>query len=139
MFWSRKKDAIAAETIAGQVGVAAEELYRCGKLHCAEAVLKAVKDRFCPDLPEEVIGLASGFGGGSGSGCLCGAVSGGTLAFALVLQDDRKKVMKLTRELHVWFHEQYGSTCCRVIRDKDKGVCPDLTGKVAGKVAALLF
>ncbi len=138
MFWSRKRDASEAESAAGQVSVAAEELYRSGKLHCAEAVLKAVKDRFRPDLPEEVVGLATGFGGGSGSGCLCGAISGGTLAFALVLPDDRKKVMKLTRGLHVWFHQQYASTCCRVIRDKDKGVCPELTGKVAGKVAELL-
>ena len=141
MFWGQGKesDAVTGNGIAERVNTAAEGFYRSGKLHCAEAVVKALKDQFRPDLPDDVVRLAAGFGGGSGAGCICGAVSGGTMAIGLVLQDDRRRVMKLTQELHKWFHAKYGSTCCRVIRAHDKGVCPELTGQVAGKIAELLL
>lgn len=140
MFWSSKKTETCAEagTIASKVNTAAEGFFRSGRMHCAEAVVKAVKDEFRPDLPDDVVQVAAGFGGGSGSGCQCGAVAGGTIALGLVLPADRKRVMTLTRDLHKWFHETYGSTCCRVIRGHDKGVCPELTGAVAGKIAELL-
>src|ERR1039457_864620 len=91
-----------ALALAEQCRQEAEALYRSGKYHCAEAVLAAVSHHFRPDLPEEIIQMASGFGGGSGIGCLCGAVSGGTITLALVLQDDKKQITHLTRELHVW-------------------------------------
>ncbi len=139
MFWSKTKtDGAAAEGMAGKVAADAEGLYRSGKMHCAEAVLAAVKNNFAPAVDDGVVRLAAGFGGGSGSGCLCGAVAGGTVALGLVLQDDKKRVMALTRELHVWFREQYGATCCKVITQKGKGGCAILTGNVAGKVAELL-
>jgi C_GCAxxG_C_C family probable redox protein len=141
MFWPNKKtdNGTKADSVADKVNTAAEGHYRSGKMHCAEAVVQAVKDQFRPDLPDDVVRLAAGFGGGSGSGCQCGAVAGGTIALGLILQADRKKVMTLTRDLHKWFHESYGSTCCRVIRGHDKGVCPELTGAVAGKTAELLL
>lgn len=140
MFWSNKQTDTREETgsIADKVNTAAEGLFRSGRMHCAEAVVKAVKDEFRPDLPDDVVQMAAGFGGGSGSGCQCGAVAGGTMALGLVLQTDRKRVMTLTRDLHKWFNEAYGSTCCSVIRGHDKGVCPELTGAVAGKIAQLL-
>ena len=140
MFWSNKKgvEGAVGENVADQVNAVAEGLFRSGKMHCAEAVLKAVKDQFCPELSDEAVRLAAGFGGGSGTGCLCGAVAGGTMALGLVLQANRKEAMDLTRDLHKWFHQQYGSSCCRVIRGHDKGVCPELTGAVAGKTAELL-
>lgn len=116
----------------------AEALYRSGKYHCAEAVMEALRRQFAPQAPEAVVGTVSGFGGGSGSGCICGAVSGGTVAIGLILQD-KKKTTHLTRELHAWFKEKYGYTCCKIIRqENDKGICPVLTGEVAGKIAAML-
>ena len=86
----------------------AEALYRSGKYHCAEAVLEAIRRQFSPEMPG--VGCrhgVSGFGGGSGAGCICGAVSGGTVALGLVLQD-KKATTHLTRELHTWFKEKYG-------------------------------
>src|SRR6266702_3014813 len=115
----------------------AEELYRSGKYHCAEAVLEAVRRHFAADLPESIVGTVAGFGGGSGTGCICGALSGGTVALGLVLAD-KKETARLTKELHVWFKEKYGVTCCTTIRQTHKGVCPMLTGEVAGKVAEML-
>jgi C_GCAxxG_C_C family probable redox protein len=138
MFWSKKaKPSQEGLELAGQCREEAEQLYRSGKYHCAEAVLEAVRRHFAADLPESVVSSVSGFGGGSGSGCICGAVSGGTVALGLVLSD-KKETAHLTKELHSWFKEKYGVTCCKVIRQNHKGVCPVLTGEVAGKIAEML-
>jgi C_GCAxxG_C_C family probable redox protein len=123
---------------AEQVAVEAEGYYRSGRMHCAEAVLMAIRNGFAPEIPDAVVQMASGFGGGSGSGCLCGAVAGATMAIGLVLEDDKRRVKLLTHELHKWFKDQYGATCCKVILQTHKKICPELTGKVAGKVAEML-
>jgi C_GCAxxG_C_C family probable redox protein len=127
-----------AMLLAEQCRQEAEALYRSGRYHCAESVLAVVLEHFRPDLPEDVVRMASGFGGGSGTGCLCGAVAAGTIGLGLVLKDDKKQIMHLTRELQEWFKGKYGATCCRTIRQADKGTCPLLTGEVAGKVAEML-
>ncbi|MEI6305328.1 MAG: C-GCAxxG-C-C family protein [Deltaproteobacteria bacterium] len=139
MFWSkRKKPSLEGAELAEFCQIEAEALYRSGKYHCAEAVMETIRRNYSPTTPETVVTAVSGFGGGSGSGCICGAVSGGTVAMGLVLQD-KKAVTHLTRELHSWFKEKYGVTCCKVIRaNNPKGVCPVLTGEVAGKIAAML-
>jgi C_GCAxxG_C_C family probable redox protein len=139
MLWVKQKMNEGEITIRSEkIALEAEGFYRSGKMHCAEAVVMAVRNSFCPDIPESVIQLAAGFGGGSGAGCICGAVVGGTMAFGLVLHSDKQKVKRLTRELHKWFKDQYGATCCKVILHTHKKICPELTGKVAGKVAELL-
>jgi C_GCAxxG_C_C family probable redox protein len=138
MFWRKKEGMAEAGTAAEQVAIEAEGLYRSGRHHCAEAVLLAVRNRFRTDIPYEVVHMAAGFGGGSGTGCLCGAVSGGTMALGLVLGDDRSRAKALTKELHHWFKDQYGATCCKVILQKHRKICPELTGRVAGKVAEML-
>jgi C_GCAxxG_C_C family probable redox protein len=139
MFWSeRKSDVGEISARSEKAATEAEGFYRSGRMHCAEAVVMAIRNNFCPDVPESVMQLAAGFGGGSGVGCICGAVAGGTMAFGLVLRDDKKKIKLLTRELQAWFKEQYGAVCCRVILQTHKKICPELTGRVAGKVAELL-
>ena len=139
MFWSKaNKVETSRISIADQVACEAEEIYRHGQHHCAEAVLLAIRAHFRPDVSEEVVRMAAGFGGGSGVGCLCGAVSGGTMALGLVLQDDKRRVRKLTRELHRWFTQEYGTTCCKVTLERHGKICPVLTGRVAGKVAEML-
>lgn len=139
MFCSKKaQPSLEGMVVAEQCRIEAEALYRSGKYHCAEAVLAVIRSRFCPDLPEGIVHLASGFGGGSGAGCICGAVSGGTVGLGLVVKE-KKEVMRLTRELHTWFRERYGVTCCKTIRaNNDKGICPVITGEVAGKIAEML-
>ncbi len=140
MFWSKKETVeIDREGVADKVAVEAEGLYRSGKMHCAEAVLMAVRNNFRPDVSAEALQVAAGFGGGSGTGCICGAVAGGTMALGLVLPEDKKRVKELTKELHHWFKEEYGALCCRVLTAKGgKSGCPLITGQVAGKVAELL-
>jgi len=141
MFWGKNSNAeVASEVneVAQQVAAEAEAFYRSGKMHCAEAVLAAVKNRFAPELSDEVVRMAAGFGGGSGSGCICGAVAGGTMALGLVLPGDKKAVAARTRELHGWFKQEFGATCCKVLTAKGKGGCLNLTARVAGKIAELL-
>lgn len=139
MFWSKKaKPSIEGMELAEICQLEAEALYRSGAYHCAEAVMEAIRKHFASHIPEAVVGTVSGFGGGSGAGCICGAVSGGTVAIGLVLQD-KKSTTHLTRELHSWFREKYGVTCCKTIRaNNPKGVCPVITGEVAGKIAEML-
>ena len=138
MFWSKKaKPSLEGMELAERCQLEAEALYRSGKYHCAEAVLEVVRKHFSPETPESAVCTVSGFGGGSGAGCICGAVAGGTVALGLVLHE-KKAVMHLTKELHTWFKEKYGVTCCRTIRQTHKGVCPVLTGEVAGKIAEML-
>jgi len=138
MFWNKTKKMLQEECeLSKECQAEAEQLYRSGKYHCAEAVLEAARRRFAAHLPESIVASVSGFGGGSGSGCICGAVSGGTVALGLVLAD-KKETSRLTKELHTWFKEKYGVTCCKIIRQNHKGVCPVLTGEVAGKVAEML-
>jgi len=121
-----------------EVADEAEGLYRSGKMNCAESVLAAVTSNYMPAAGDEALRLAAGFGGGSGAGCICGAVVGGTMSFGLIFADDRKRVQRLTKELHRWFRDEYGATCCKVILQTHKKICFELTGKVAGKVAEML-
>lgn len=139
MFWSKKAvPANDCNELAEECRAVAEELYRSGVYHCAEAVLESIRRKFAPEMPSAVVGTVSGFGGGSASGCICGAVSGGTVAIGMVLQD-KKKTTSLTKELHVWFKQKYGVTCCKIIRaENPKSICPVLTGEVAGKIAEML-
>lgn len=134
----QQAETIETSDICEQTGEEAEALYRSGKMHCAEAVLASLMRRFRPELPEEVVRTASGFGGGSGSGCICGAITGATIAMGLVQGEKRKEVMRLTAELHSWFKEGYGSTCCRVLKGHRSGICAEITGSVAAKTAGLL-
>ena len=133
-----KKEETVMENRTEKVAAEAEGLYRSGKMHCAEAVLAAVTRNYMPEASDGLLGLAAGFGGGSGAGCICGAVVGGTMAFGLLFADDRNRVKKLTRELHKWFKDEYGATCCKVIQQTHRKICYELTGKVAGRVAEMI-
>lgn len=140
MLWLKKKQpSLETLELAELCQVEGEALFRSGRYHCAEAVLEVARRHFSPETPAEVVNAVSGFGGGSGVGCICGAVSGGTVALGLVL-NDKKLTTHLTRELHGWFKEKYGVTCCKSIRQTHTGkeICPVLTGEVAGKIAELL-
>jgi C_GCAxxG_C_C family probable redox protein len=138
MFWSKKAQPAPEDMpLADQCRQEAEALYRSGDYHCAEAVVETIRRHFSPQTPASIVGTVAGFGGGSGSGCICGAVSGGTVALGLILTD-KKEISHLTRELHSWFKTTYDFTCCKIIRQNHKGACPKLTGEVTGKIAEML-
>ena len=129
----------------------AEKYYREGKYLCSEAVLAAVNTVLECGMPEEYVRLTSGFPVGmGGSGCSCGAVTGGQCAIGLVHGRKKpggrnKKVMKLSKELHDRFLKQNKSVCCRVlIKDFEFGSkahkdrCTRVTGETCQMVMEIL-
>lgn len=130
----------------------AEEYYRKGDFYCSEAVVKTIKDTFELDFSDEVIKMASGFPVGiGGSGCTCGAVSGGVMALGMVFgrsnaQDPKvMKTMELSAELHERFREKRKFVCCKILtKGMDFGKkehleqCIAITGEVAEIVADII-
>ncbi|MBR0093098.1 MAG: C_GCAxxG_C_C family protein [Lachnospiraceae bacterium] len=134
----------------------AEDNFR-GGFFCCEALMRAIKDGFQLDVPDDVIAMSSGMSVGVGrSGCLCGALNGGIMALGMFFgrtepkgpQDPKVvKVMGYTHELHDWFkvHNKKNATCCRVLtREFDMGKgehkeqCIWFTGLCAWKVAEIV-
>ncbi len=139
MFWMKKDAEVVDRDLAARVAEEAERLFRHEKMHCAEAVLASLRHFFMPQLPYDVVQLAGGFGHGSGAGCICGAIAGATMGLGLLLKGEKKKVATLTRDLHLWFNQEYGATCCKVLSAHGKKGCVKLTASVAGKTAELLL
>lgn len=130
----------------------AETYYRNGEFYCSEAIIKTIKDAFGSDLPDDIIGMASGFPVGmGGSGCTCGAVSGGVMAIGLFLgrslpKDEKvAKTMELSKELHDRFREKNRVLCCKILTrgmelgsDVHMKQCIRFTGEVAYDTAEIL-
>lgn len=140
------------EQLALKIGKRAENLYLTGQLLCSEAVLAVMNRGLGGGLPEGMdIRLASALPVGLGnSGCTCGALSGAALAVGLFLGRDRpgalngKQAMPAANLLHDRFKGLFGSTCCRVLKQKAKHnpkghfkQCARITGQAA-ELAALL-
>lgn len=130
----------------------AENYYRNGDFFCSEAIVKTIKDEFKLPISDEIVAAASGFPIGiGGSGCTCGAVSGGVMALGLVFgrqvaKDPKvRKTMELTKELHEKFRNNHKSLCCRILtKGLDMGAgehkkqCISFTGEVAEEVAKII-
>lgn len=130
----------------------AEDYYRDGDFYCSEAIVKTIKDEFQLPISDDVIAAASGFPVGmGGSGCTCGAVSGGIMAIGLFFgrteaKDEKvNKIMALANELHEIFRKRHKTLCCRILtKDMELGSpkhmeqCISLTGEVAEEVARII-
>jgi C_GCAxxG_C_C family probable redox protein len=154
--WSREGNPSnqTSQDLSFRIGAQARGLFLKEKLLCTEAVFTALNQTLRGGLePLMALRLASGFTDGlAGSGCLCGAVSGGVLALGLFLGKTRpgilsgRRVRSSTREFYRRFVEQAGSTCCRVLTKKVKEdpklhfrQCADLTGAAAEIAAQLIL
>lgn len=125
-----------------------------GPYFCSEAVMASIRNNFELDIPENVIAMASAFPVGiGGSGCVCGAVSGGAMVLGLFFgrtkPNDPKvsKTMELGKELHDYFRVTNGKNtlCCRMLikefKDRNEShahQCTKFTGIVARKVAEII-
>lgn len=96
-----------------------------GGYNCAQSVLLALKETRGAKVTEDLVNACSVMTGGLGrSGCVCGALIGGSIAIGLVeggrgLIGKRRRAIERTAEFHDIFKREFGSTCCRVLR---KGV-----------------
>ena len=132
--------------------VLAADRYRNGEFLCSEAIVYTINELLDEPLPKGIVKLASGLPVGiGGSGCSCGAVTGGVLALGLALGRTEPKgkcpdILPSSKELHDWFKENHKSVCCRVlIKDFVFGShdhleqCIKFTGEVAGKTMELII
>jgi len=132
----------------------AENLYENHKLCCSESLLLVLNHGFNGGLSsEQAKQLGAGFCGGMGeAGCTCGALSGAIMGLGVLLGPhgkgslSKKRFRQLTKKMHDRFHEQFSSTCCRVLIkefDKDrKGrskFCSNLTGITSAIATELIL
>lgn len=136
------------EKIIELVRKKAEGYFQRGEFFCSEAVVHTINELLGWPYNEDVVKMASAFPIGLGkSGCLCGAVSGGSMALGMVYgrkhgEPMNEKMFPLSAELHNHIKELYGSTCCRVLvknyeftSPERKAHCVKITGEVAAWIA----
>lgn len=130
----------------------AEEHYRNGNFYCSEAIVKTFKDELDLQISDNIIAAASGFPVGiGGSGCVCGAITGGVMVIGLLFGRTQpkssrvEKAMELAQELHNTFKTRHRSTCCRVLlKGMELGTsehikqCISFTGEIAAEVAKII-
>lgn len=130
----------------------AVEIFQKG-FACSEAIIYAIKKDFELEMSDDAIAMASGFPWGlGGGGCICGALAGGTMSLGYFFGrrtpgDERfLKCQELTKELHDYFKETCGGTCCRVLTrgmekssPERKAHCIKIVEAAAGKVAEIII
>jgi C_GCAxxG_C_C family probable redox protein len=134
------------EALVQLIKAKARNLFLTRQLQCAQAVLCTLNEGLRGGLRRDVAarlasGLAEGLGG---SGCLCGAVSGGVLALGLFMGKEGRNLFKAsgtsfsTALLHRQFAERFGSACCKALSKRVKhdakahfDQCAELTGAAA--------
>lgn len=96
---------------------------------CSESVVYAMRKHFELDLSDDGIAMSSCFPWGlGGGGCICGALAGGVMMlgyfFGRTVPGDPRlqQSLKVSQELHDYFCETCGASCCRVLtRGMEKG------------------
>ena len=82
-----EKEIIKGKTLEEKMAVADEisrGYFRQG-LNCTECVMKTFMDMYDTELPEEILCMATGFGGGIGhTKNICGAITGAVMALGTV-------------------------------------------------------
>ena len=130
----------------------AVEIFNAGFAY-SESVIYAIRKNFEIDLSDDAIAMSSGFPWGlGGGGCIFGALAGGTMClgyfFGRKTPGDPKitKCFKLTNELHDYFKETCGATCCRVLtkgKEKNsperKAQCTQFVSDTVTKVAEIII
>jgi C_GCAxxG_C_C family probable redox protein len=129
-----------------------EGYFERGEFFCSEAVVHTINELLGWPFEEDVVKLASAFPIGLGkSGCLCGAVSGGSMALGMVYgrkhgEPMNEKMFPISAALHDHIKAVYKSTCCRVLvkgydfaSPERKTHCVKITGEVAAWIAEQLL
>ena len=92
--------------------------------NCSQSVLVAFRD-LTGMSEEDCVRVAAGFGGGAGTGELCGAITGAIMVLGLLnpidLQDPvgtKKRAVMAAKELQSRFRERFGELRCRDLLKK---------------------
>lgn len=141
------------ETFLDGIAARAENLFRSKQYMCAESVLLAVSRGLGQDInTETAIALAAPFSDGmGGSGCTCGALSGGVMSIGVCLgggkaRGQREKSRQVSHELHRRFMEAFRSACCRHLTREVRSFpkqhfeqCAAITGATARLTAGIIL
>ena len=97
-----------------------ENYFPVGRTNCAESTLLAANDCYGLKLPDQCVKMMAGFGGGCGSGKICGALVGCVSVLGLLEVEtyahESETVRPKTVELVRRFEEQFGSINCADIK-----------------------
>lgn len=133
----------------------AEQLFRSGGFFCSEAIVSSIRKNLAPEMPAEMVAVASGFPVGVGrSKCMCGAVSGAVICLGYLFGRTEpsspadpvsQNCLKLANELQESFRENHrGVLCCHVhtkgmdmASGQHKEQCISFTGEMAAKAAEI--
>lgn len=106
---------------------------------CCEAMLTACSKVWNIELSDDIMAGASLLGEGMQSGCTCGALVGMVMASGILQSKyNYPSGKQVAKRLHQLFKNEFGSTCCRVIRKNrpvlqriGKQACINLTARSA--------
>jgi C_GCAxxG_C_C family probable redox protein len=115
--------AMDKEHLVDRIRMRTANLFRTRQLWCSEAVLCVLNRGLGGDLSDDAaLRLGAGLGEGiGGSGCTCGALTGGAMAIGLFCGTGgtglhrSPRARTLSKRLHDQFKARYGSTCCRIL------------------------
>lgn len=128
------------------VKCSAENKFREG-YNCAESVVRACGELLDSPVSDQVLCIASGFGGGLGrAGCMCGALSGAAMVIGILQgrtgkEQSSKPVYASVKEFHDIFRARFGAACCRSLNPHPFGSpehrhnCLKITGNTADLLA----
>jgi len=130
------KKEIAKDKSLEELLVLADELargyFRQG-LNCTECVLRAVMDIYETGLPDEILCLATGFGGGIGnSKNTCGGVSGAVMALGMLNGRrnpfcPKEEMAAKIKELHHEIYPAFGEMACEIEDHYGTLICKEMS------------
>lgn len=113
------------EAMVEEVKRRAGYLFESRRMLCTESVFSVMNQGFNGGLGErQALSIAAGLPDGiGGSGCVCGALSGGIISLGLLLAKNPawrggSQVREASAELHRRFKERFKTTCCRTLTRK---------------------
>ena len=121
----------------------AQEKYNQG-FNCAESVAASFASTYPQKISSQLVPLASAFGGGLGTGCLCGALAASTMILSNFIgrnqpsDADKTEIYALSKECHDLFTNKFSSACCKVVKNTaygsagPTGNCIQVTSLTAG-------
>lgn len=81
---------------------------------CSESVVEAAIE--AGYVPRELLGVATSFSGGMGSGCLCGAIAGSQIVIGYLHGKNKTNTARvLAKNFIEEFKKSHRATCCRVL------------------------
>jgi C_GCAxxG_C_C family probable redox protein len=127
----------------------AGDCYKDG-CNCAEAVVHAFKDRFPFPVSDDVLRVATCFGGGGvGESGFCGAFTGATMTLSLFVGRDgpqgaREPAYTYAREFGKRFVDEFGANTCKALQvhayasPEQKANCGRIVATTGDMMAAFL-